>query len=488
MKRTCILLLSSIVLSGMINAAISYPIKEFALPDGPPGDNNHTIKHIGYTGSSLKPEPVWGSVFNQVSSSGWHALGAGLNDDVRTIVKLGNDIYVGGLFTNAGGNEFADYIARWDGSNWHPLGTGLNHWVSSIAIHNGELYVGGNFRDAGGNLNADYIARWDGSSWNALQGGLNYLVQEITVDGDDIYIGGQFSDAGGIVEADKIVRWTDNGWHAMGESIGIVSTSIEEIIVHQGDVYIGGTFENGWNNPDINRIAYWDGSVWKPLGTGLNDRVYAMASDGITLYVGGKFTDAGGNPEADYAVTYAGSGWWEPIGNDLQDIVISLGLINSDIFLGGGFADLGGVGGASGIASWDGSSWHALGTGLLWGGFPYTIVHINEKVYVGGFFSDAGGNLNADMIAYWDPSSSVPTHSSKDPIFIYPNPTTGIFNVRSDYHIEGLIKIMDNKGRLIQEKSLSSAIEIDISKEADGIYLVKIDFDNQSMVRKIVKR
>ena len=32
----------------------------------------------------------------------------------------------------------------------------------------GVMYVGGNFTDAGGDPNADYIAQWDGKTWKAL--------------------------------------------------------------------------------------------------------------------------------------------------------------------------------------------------------------------------------------------------------------------------------------------------------------------------------
>jgi hypothetical protein len=42
---------------------------------------------------------------------------------------------------------------------WHALGGGLNSTVFAIAVSGTNLYVGGFFTDAGGNVNADYIAR-----------------------------------------------------------------------------------------------------------------------------------------------------------------------------------------------------------------------------------------------------------------------------------------------------------------------------------------
>jgi hypothetical protein len=75
------------------------------------------------------------------------------------VAVSGTNVYVGGVFTDAGGNPNADYIARWDGSAWHALGDGVNGTVNAIAVSGTDLYVGGWFTDAGGNPNADGIGR-----------------------------------------------------------------------------------------------------------------------------------------------------------------------------------------------------------------------------------------------------------------------------------------------------------------------------------------
>src|SRR6187200_643518 len=108
------------------------------------------------------------------TAQSWYALGPGLNDLVYCIEPHGADapglydIYAGGKFTNAGGDDDADYIAWWDGINWHAVGPGLNNEVYAIAFADGKVYAGGAFTDAGGDPNADYIAYWDGIKWNAL--------------------------------------------------------------------------------------------------------------------------------------------------------------------------------------------------------------------------------------------------------------------------------------------------------------------------------
>ena len=104
--------------------------------------------------------PVFRPVAPSARTSAWNALGGGLNQCVYAIAVEGPNVYVGGIFTDAGGNTNADHIARWDGASWNALGSGLNGDVSAIAVEGPNVYVGGAFTDAGGNANADRIARW----------------------------------------------------------------------------------------------------------------------------------------------------------------------------------------------------------------------------------------------------------------------------------------------------------------------------------------
>jgi hypothetical protein len=107
-------------------------------------------------------EPAPEAASPQSSADTWNPLGDGLNDTVMAIAVAGPDVYVGDLFTNAGGIEEADYIARWDSTSWHALGTPLNGTVAEVTVVGPDVYAAGQFHDAGGSPHADGIARWGG--------------------------------------------------------------------------------------------------------------------------------------------------------------------------------------------------------------------------------------------------------------------------------------------------------------------------------------
>ncbi len=81
------------------------------------------------------------------------------------------------------------------------------------------------------------------------------------------------------------------------------------------------------------------------------------------------------------------------------------------------------------------------------------------------------------------------------PLFVYPNPSNGRFQLQTVDGIKNLeIKIMDIQGRVLIEKRFSSINpggwikDFDLSKAANGIYLLKYKADNKAFMQKIVKK
>jgi trimeric autotransporter adhesin len=124
-----------------------------------------------------------------------------------SIVGFGIYFFVGGTFTDAGGDSAADYIAFCDQVSYSLLGSGVNTSVITMSIVRGNLYVGGAFTEAGGVPNTSYIARWDGISRYAVGEGLNNSVRSLIQVGPDLFSGGGFTNAGGNLTADLIARF-----------------------------------------------------------------------------------------------------------------------------------------------------------------------------------------------------------------------------------------------------------------------------------------
>jgi hypothetical protein len=88
---------------------------------------------------------------------------------VRSLTNIGNDLYVGGMFTRVGNDINANRIAKYDikktdDSGWSSLGNGINEGnlngsVLTMSIIDSSLYIGGNFETAG-DISANNIVKY----------------------------------------------------------------------------------------------------------------------------------------------------------------------------------------------------------------------------------------------------------------------------------------------------------------------------------------
>ena len=184
------------------------------------------------------------------NGTNWTVIAAGFGYPgnygyVRSMALIRNDLFVAGKFTSFS-QLTANNIARWDGTNWLALGSGLvgsEEWqpnsmtltyVSTLAVHGNELFVGGSFTNAGG-VPASNVAKWDGLKWSALGNGISgignvftlgcsyFPVSSLAVSDAAVYVGGQFTDASGVT-ANRIAKWDGSTWSALrGGVAGLIS-------------------------------------------------------------------------------------------------------------------------------------------------------------------------------------------------------------------------------------------------------------------------
>ena len=237
----------------------------------------------------------------------WEPLGGGVNEPAEGLAfDSQNNLYVGGEFTSAGGVA-ANRVAKWNGSAWSALGTGLNGNASALAVSGSNVYVGGTFTSAGG-APANRVAKWDGNSWSALGSGLDGTVSAIAVDSqNNVYAAGSFTEAGG-APANRIAKWNGSSWSPLGPGLNGNVGSIAVDNAH-GLVYVAGAFTATAAAPivTLNRITVWDTRTnqFIPLLYGCSPNIAGLSGVGTSIaiklgvpnwiFVGGSFTNAGGN-------------------------------------------------------------------------------------------------------------------------------------------------------------------------------------------------
>lgn len=387
---------------------------------------------------SLDPQREPRVARNALNGEIWNPVGNGVSDPgVYGLVRNGNELYVGGYFVYAcgdvlscsSGNVRVNNIAKWNGSNWAPLGFGLNGSVSALVIIGNDIYVGGAFTQICGNANCNsgntpvnHLAKWSivSNSWSAVSNGTSASVVALAANGTDLYVGGAFSHVcgnaacnSGNLQVNGIAKWNGSNWSAL--NYGLSGSGVKTIAVNGSDVYVGGIFIQACGNAacnsgnlSVNRIAKWNGSAWSALAKGVNNAVYAIAVDGSDIYVGGGFTKAcavdlcGSGTQVNYIAKWNGSSW-SALGNGVGtlSLVQAITINGSDVYVGGDFdvvcgnlaCDSGNMT-VNNIARWDGANWNPLHFGV--NRSPNALVHTGAELYAAGGFWSLCGNEACD--------------------------------------------------------------------------------------------
>lgn len=260
-----------------------------------------------------------------------YALAVGPNADGVDV------LYVGGAFTYAGSVQ-ASRIAAWDGTGWEPLGSGVIYEnpppypsVTALSVFNNILYVGGLFTHAGGQPRR-HIAAWDGTNWLSVGNGLNNQVWALTVYGDELYVGGMFW-ASGSLTLNGIARWDGANFSAVDGGVAGSWPYVLALNSYDGDLVVGGMFEEAGGQPAA-RLATWNSqSGWAELGGGVNNWVYALTTWNSSLVVGGRFTNVG------CCIAQWDGANWSDLEGGLNGITCAVAVYGSDLIAGGMFTE-----------------------------------------------------------------------------------------------------------------------------------------------------
>jgi hypothetical protein len=412
----------------------------------------------------------------------WSFLGQGnqslnANDVILALTKDANgNIYAAGMFSanDSGYNS----VAKWDGMKWSYLG-GWNELKANDSIVTlttdlkGNVYAAGKFTDDSGYY---YIAKWDGIKWSIL-GNLNANKRINVIRSDDlgnIYAAGEFTNDSGY---SYVAIWNDNTWRELGVNIENSKGFICDILIkNSNEIYM--------SNDKINK---WDGKVWTEIGDFYN-YVRALAIDNQGgLYASGDFVN---NNNKKYVAKYDGKKWKE-IGNGNNTLNTFGGLdclkaIDSNhVYAAGAFVY--DSTGNSYVAHWNGTSWSKLGSLSNLSSSPFDFVWSMILDNSGGILiaGDLVDGFGRKAVARYGFPLGIDNDLALSTFAVYPNPTSGLFNVQIPTQTQNELSIYNMLGEKIYTQTLKitdSNVSINLSAFCKGIYIIKLGSQSKKVI------
>ncbi len=321
------------------------------------------------------------------------------NGTIRAIVRIGNTVYIGGLFNRIGGQSriglAAIDAATGTLTSWNPDAhgslPGTDGSVYALAVSGSTVYAGGDFTTIGGQTRRR-IAALDASTGNATSWnpGANNYVFALAVSGSTVYAGGDFGSISGqsrrYIAAIDATTGTLTTWNPNADGI------VHALAVSGSTVYAGGRF-NAIGGQSRNYIAAIDASTglatgWDPSA---NHAVRTLAVSGSTVYAGGDFGSMGGQSRNYIAAIDATTGTptsWNP---NAGGTVYALAVSGSTVYAGGDFQTIGGQS-RNYIAALDANSNSATSWNPNADLYVLALAVSGSTVYAGGSFSSMGGD------------------------------------------------------------------------------------------------
>lgn len=345
------------------------------------------------------------------------------NGIVRAIHLVGSTVYVGGDFSNVGGQSrnFLAALSATTGAAtaWNPNSNAPVRAFASTG--SGNLFAGGDFTTMGG-VGRSRLAAFDltTGALAAFNPGANGSVLALEVRflsavQNRLYVGGQFTTLGGLSRSN--IGVLDFSGAVLGMNPGANGT-VYAIRAGVGDflghsVYAAGDFTTLGGAARSYLGAFVSGSglatAWNP---GANAPVWGLGYDGSTVYAGGSFTALGGQPRNQLAAIDAAGlvTAWNPSSNEP---VTCLAVAGTRVYAGGMFTSVGCVTrnniAALDLVSGAATAWDPNVNNSVW-----SMALRGDTLYVGGQFTQVSGvtrnraaavHAQTGALTSWNPNS-----------------------------------------------------------------------------------
>lgn len=365
------------------------------------------------------------------------------------------------------------------------------------------------------------VYEWNGTNWiqrgddliGTNQGDVFGEAVSISSDGNTIAIGApgflnpSYLGPTGPTGYTRIFEWNGSTWNQLGSDIdgeaandfsGSVSINAAGTIVAIG---ASGNDAGGTNTGQV-RVYEWNGSSWIQKGTDIDsDNTNASFGYTISLDTSGNTFIAGGYSFVNGALGFVKVFSWD--GTDwIQKGETILGSTGSD-FLGTAVdisqdgsiiaaSSLTLVNGYVRVFKFIGSSWVQQGVDVLGEAngdqFGRSLsLSANGSILAAGTQFNDGNGTSAGHIRVFENTILSISDFENSTISFYPNPTNNIINVSSFETVER-VTVYNLIGQEVFSKEINSNdFKLDISNQASGTYIAKINSKGKYQSIKLIK-
>ena len=414
--------------------------------------------------------------------------------------NLGMTVYLSGMFMNG-----RKVIAGYNGTNWEAITDSISgfpstftDWADGIVLGGGQHFING--------MQMPNAAYYNGQEWT-FPWVFNQSIRKFKVINDTLFALGSFTQIDG-QDAFKIAKLVGDEWvgmldpHPELENSGIFG----DIEFYNGEYYVCGNFNPDGLPWDFAKLV--DGNL-EMVGQGVFGVLTGVSHLEVyqgDLYLSGLIPIQEGNIGSsilrwDGENYYdLGSVFYNEFGGLTATGITDMKLHNGYLYCSGNFFFFDETP-VHGIARWDGNQWCEL----------YTQEFIQETdviTYVGGFgyFEDEILLLipyfydeeDFDFDILWSYDTNQEPNYCLDPLSVfdqnlftefqlYPNPSIGLVNLKSEKPIQRLT-VFDALGKLVYQENTQyqTQVQIDLSHLPKGLYLVQVEGEGFVGSRKLV--
>lgn len=459
------------------------------------------------------------------------------NDQTGYSVSIDGNYAVIGAFKN-NMSRGCVYVLYNNANTWENIATltasdGI-YLGYSVCISGDNIVAGASIGD---NIGSAYVFTKPLSGWTSMTETAKLTASDgatsdqfggsVSISCDNIVIGAYGDDDAGSASGSAYIFTKPlNGWTTMTETAKLtasdrtatdqfgysVSISGDNVLVgaryedgngyNYGAAYVFSKPTDGWiNMTETAKLTASDKDNSDLFG-------YSVSIDGENIVVGAPGdADNGYNTGSAYVFTKPGSGWSDMTetakltasdGASYDWFGHSVSLSNDNIVIGAYRDGDNGVGsGSAYIFKKSVSGWATMtetakltaSDGVSYDWFGYSVSISGNNIVVGTPQDRASGLFSGSAYVFKNETITDVSKLNKNELFtIYPNPTNGIVNFEFAENNIQKLTVSDITGKQIIEKTERQQKEkIDLSGFDSGIYIIKIQTDNEIFTTKIIK-